>query len=112
MIMLDPETVYNFGYLLITIFALFQPFAYAILLFDIVKSSDDLKNVLNAIWLNVKKIFIFAFLGFVIMYIYGIIGWNYFRDYYGDDGWTFLLTITHTMKEGLRSGGYFILFIN
>lgn len=46
MVLLDPENIYNSIYLLITIFALTQPFAYAILLFDIVKSSDDLKNVL------------------------------------------------------------------
>ena len=69
------------------------------------KISEDLKNVLMAIWLNVKKIFIFAFLGFSIMYIYGIIGWNYFRDYYGDNGWTFINTITYTIKAGLMNGG-------
>ena len=60
-----------------------------------------------AIWLNVKNIFKFAFLGFAIMYIYGIIGWNFFRDFYGNNGWTFLHTITYSIKEGLRAGGYF-----
>ncbi len=105
MVFIDPDTIYNAGYLAITFFAFTQPFAYSILLFDVVKSSADLKSVLMAIWLNLKNIFKFAFLGFSIMYVYGIIGWNFFRKFYGDNGWTFLQTVTYTIKEGLRAGG-------
>lgn len=105
MILIDPEFIYNTGYLIITIWAFNFKFAYTILLFDVVKRSDDLKSVLMAIWLNVKNILKFAFLGFSLMYIYGIIGWTYFREFYGDNGWTFLVTVLTTIKEGLRSGG-------
>jgi len=58
-----------------------------------------------AIWVNVKKLLIFLFFGFSIMFIYGVIGWNYFRDDYEEEGWTFLHTVAFTIKEGLRSGG-------
>jgi ryanodine receptor 2 len=105
MIIIDPEAIYNSVYISITVYAFILPFAYSVLLFDIVSSSEDLKNVLMAIYLNLRNIFKFSFLGFSIMFIYGVIGWNFFREFYGDDGWTFLNTVTFTIKEGLRSGG-------
>ena len=46
MILIDPEFIYNTGYLIITIWAFNFKFAYTILLFDVVKRSDDLKSVL------------------------------------------------------------------
>ena len=49
MIVVDFENIYNAGFLVITIWAFTEPFAYCILLLDVIKKSEDLKNIIRAI---------------------------------------------------------------
>lgn len=48
-----------------------------------------------------------AFLGMVLLFIYGVIGFLWFRDDYNTDlsySDTFLVTVFTTMRDGLRYG--------
>ncbi|EAR93160.2 cation channel family protein (macronuclear) [Tetrahymena thermophila SB210] len=105
----DKENIYNLCYLIITGFAFSNNLIYAFLLLDIVKRSEDLQNVISSITKNALSLLKFSFLGLVIMYIYGIIGNQSFKGDYqpenGTIGDTFILTITSTIKQGLKNGG-------
>ncbi|KAL4442528.1 hypothetical protein ABPG74_006930 [Tetrahymena malaccensis] len=105
----DKENIYNLCYLIITGFAFSNNLIYAFLLLDIVKRSEDLQNVISSITKNALSLLKFSFLGLIIMYIYGIIGNQSFKaDYQPANGTisdTFILTITSTIKQGLKNGG-------
>ena len=45
--LLDTENLYNLAFLIITIFCYSYPLLYCILLLDIIKQSDDLKNIMK-----------------------------------------------------------------
>ncbi len=87
LILVDKDNFYHLIYLGITLLAFNTngPIVYAFLLLDIVKRSQNLKNIIRSITENLKNIFIFAYLGIIIMYIYGIGGYLYFRDSFDND---------------------------
>ncbi|EGR29039.1 hypothetical protein IMG5_164510 [Ichthyophthirius multifiliis] len=112
LISLDIDNIYNAVYFIITILAVNKsedPLVYAFLLLDIVKRSLDLQNVIAAITTNARNLLKFACLGLIILYIYAIIGYNNFKDFFNKEAGafsdTFFLTITSVIKEGLRNGG-------
>ncbi|EGR33287.1 hypothetical protein IMG5_057100 [Ichthyophthirius multifiliis] len=111
LLLIDKDNFYHLIYLLITIvaFNIYGPIVYAFLLLDIVKRSQNLKNIIRSITENLYNIFIFAYLGLIIMYIYGIGGFLYFRKSFENSekvyGQNFILVISSTIKEGLRNGG-------
>lgn len=78
----DNENFYHLCYLSVTVagFYLEGPLVYGILLLDVVKRSASLKQIIKSITQNLRNIFIFAYLGVVVMYIYGIGGFYFFKD--------------------------------
>lgn len=109
LIIFDFENIYNLLYLVITAYSFNNHLLYSFLLLDIVKRSEDLQNVISSITTNVFNLIIFSLLGIIIMYIYGIIGYQSFKDDYDDANGgvseSFILTITSTIKKGLLNGG-------
>lgn len=109
LVVCDTENIYNLIYLIITAFAFSNNLIYCFLLLDIVKRSEDLRNVISSITKNAQNLLKFSFLGLIIMYIYGIIGYNNFKEEYDDGSGgvssTFFLTIASTIKQGLKNGG-------
>ncbi|EGR29612.1 hypothetical protein IMG5_152130 [Ichthyophthirius multifiliis] len=85
------------------------PLIYGLLLLDIIKRSSSLQNIIKSITRNLKNLFLFSYLGCIIMYIYGIWAYSSFKDYYDETHHaysdSFILTVTSTIKESLRNGG-------
>jgi hypothetical protein len=72
MIATDSDNVYNFAYLCISLVALSEPIMYAFLLFDYVKRSEDLSNVIKSVTQNIILIFKTMLLGLIVMYLYAV----------------------------------------
>ena len=77
----ERENYYNLGYLVLSLAArIVHPLFYSILLLDILKSSEDIQNIVKSVTLNLKQLFRAFLLGAIIMYLYAIIGYLYFRS--------------------------------
>ena len=96
-------------YLILTFYSYFEPLIYSFVLLDIVKRSEDLQNVIQSITKNAANLLKFVFLGLIILYIYGIIAFQNFPANFDNDAGAysnnFIIAITSTIKEGLKSGG-------
>ncbi len=82
LICLDIENIYNCIYFILTVLAIksnHESLVYGFLLLDIIKRSEDLRNVISSITTNSQNLLVFAFLGIIIMYIYAIIGYETFQ---------------------------------
>ncbi|KAL4446650.1 hypothetical protein ABPG74_005588 [Tetrahymena malaccensis] len=107
----DFENFYHACYLAITIagFFLKGPLIYGILLLDIIKRSHQLQQIIKSITQNLYNIFIFTYLGVIVMYIFGIGGFVYFRGDFNQDNKaynnTFISTVASVINVGLRNGG-------
>lgn len=109
--MLDFENLYNLGYLIITIFTIQYPLALCILLLDIIKQSDDLKNIMKSITMNFSMIISTMSLTIMIIYVFTCWGFltidQYFQPnldkyIYGQNLWMFFISLVH---YGLTWGG-------
>ena len=110
-ILLDPENIYNLIYLAITLIAFYYPLAYCVLLLDLIKRSEDLQNIIKAVTYNVGSLIKTALLGCAVIYIFSVIAYLQFYQYYRDDGnaivyaTSLIQAFTSTLNSGLRSGG-------
>lgn len=84
-ILFDFENVYNLGYLAVTIVAYFYPLVYCILLLDSVKRSDDLKNIIKAVTMNVGSLVKTALLGGSVLFMFSVLAFLKFGDSYSKD---------------------------
>ena len=110
-IFLDWETLYNLIYLMVTISSFFMPILYSFLLLDIVKRSEDLKNIFKSITLNLSSLGMTLILGVIILYFFSIYGFLFLSQYYDPTlnypnyADTLFQAFLSTLNNGLRSGG-------
>ena len=113
-IFLDFECVYNLCYFIISILSWEWTLLYSILLLDLIKRNNDLKNILKSITLNGYQLFLTTFLGVLVIYIFSIVAFLYFSYYYSSD-FSAASTVTYcdtlvdclvsTIITGIRQGG-------
>lgn len=68
-VFLDLDFLYNLGIMIITWIAIYHRFFYVVLMFDAVKRSKYLMNLLHSLCHNSPKIFSIFFLGAIILYV-------------------------------------------
>ncbi|KAM7363236.1 inositol 1,4,5,-trisphosphate receptor isoform 1-T15 [Cochliomyia hominivorax] len=59
---------------------LFHPFFYSLLLFDVVYREETLVNVIRSVTRNGRSIVLTAVLALILVYLFSIIGYMFFRD--------------------------------
>ncbi|KAK2709545.1 inositol 1,4,5-trisphosphate receptor-like isoform X2 [Artemia franciscana] len=75
------ELVYHFLYLVVSLVGLIiHPFCYAFLLLDVIYREETLKNVIQSVTKNGRSIILTAALGFVLVYLFSIVGFIFFQD--------------------------------
>ncbi|XP_065090606.1 inositol 1,4,5-trisphosphate receptor isoform X1 [Ochlerotatus camptorhynchus] len=80
-IITDAELLYHFGYLSFCVFGvLLHPFFFSILLFDVVYREETLLNVIRSVTRNGRSIVLTAVLALILVYMFSIIGYMFFRD--------------------------------
>uniref|UniRef100_A0A8W7PY51 Inositol 1,4,5-trisphosphate receptor n=1 Tax=Anopheles coluzzii TaxID=1518534 RepID=A0A8W7PY51_ANOCL len=80
-IITDAELLYHFFYLLFCVFGvLLHPFFFSILLFDVVYREETLLNVIRSVTRNGRSIILTAVLALILVYMFSIIGYMFFRD--------------------------------
>ncbi|XP_055528780.1 inositol 1,4,5-trisphosphate receptor isoform X3 [Wyeomyia smithii] len=80
-IITDAELLYHFGYLWFCVFGvLLHPFFFSILLFDVVYREETLLNVIRSVTRNGRSIILTAVLALILVYMFSIIGYMFFRD--------------------------------
>lgn len=80
--MTDKLFIYHFFFLILSGVGIYWPPAFGFHLLDMSLRNDQVSNVLKAVTQNGKSILLTALLATVIIYIYSIIGFWYFRDMY------------------------------
>jgi hypothetical protein len=113
-IILDSYNIYNLLYVVISLIALKQPYVYCILLLDILRRNETLRDILKAITLNWKALVLTGILATVIIFGLGIIAFLNLGEYYasqeeGADMNTYCNSLwecfTSSFSNGLRAGG-------
>ncbi|XP_055933546.1 inositol 1,4,5-trisphosphate receptor-like isoform X7 [Argiope bruennichi] len=80
-ILTDFELLYHMVYLLFCILGLCaHPFFYSVLLLDVVYQEETLKNVIKSVTRNGRSIILTAVLALILVYLFSIIGYLFFRD--------------------------------
>ncbi|KAL1403241.1 hypothetical protein pipiens_005756 [Culex pipiens pipiens] len=80
-IITDFELLYHFGYLSFCVFGvLLHPFFFSVLLFDVVYREETLLNVIRSVTRNGRSIVLTAVLALILVYMFSIIGYMFFRD--------------------------------
>uniref|UniRef100_W4VS92 Inositol 1,4,5-trisphosphate receptor n=1 Tax=Corethrella appendiculata TaxID=1370023 RepID=W4VS92_9DIPT len=80
-IITDAELLYHFMYLVFCIFGiLMHPFFFSVLLFDVVYREETLLNVIRSVTRNGRSIILTAVLALILVYMFSIIGYMFFKD--------------------------------
>ncbi|XP_019760467.2 inositol 1,4,5-trisphosphate receptor [Dendroctonus ponderosae] len=80
-ILTDAELVYHLTYLVFCMLGLvMHPFFYSFLLFDVVYREETLLNVIRSVTRNGRSIILTAVLALILVYMFSIIGYMFFRD--------------------------------
>ena len=80
-ILTDFEIIYHVIYLIFCILGLcFHPFFYSVLLLSVVYKEETLKNVIRSVTRNGRSIILTALLAVILIYLFSIIGYLFFRD--------------------------------
>ncbi|XP_060537009.1 inositol 1,4,5-trisphosphate receptor isoform X3 [Cylas formicarius] len=80
-ILTDAELVYHLTYLVFCMLGLMMhPFFYSVLLFDVVYREETLLNVIRSVTRNGRSIILTAVLALILVYMFSIIGFMFFRD--------------------------------
>jgi hypothetical protein len=109
----DRNFVYCLIYLIMSVIGNIFVLFYCLLLFDIIRRSADLVNVLKAITLNWKQLLLTLVLGAIVIYLFSIIAFLELHDYYVDNGdadmntycYSLLSCFASTATYGVRAGG-------
>lgn len=107
----DPYTLYYSTYVVLSILGILQlpnaPYFFAFHLLDIVARSEMLKYVIKSITLNGKALILTAFLAFVVIYIYSIFGFLFYRTKFNEEVPcdNMLMCLVAAINYGMRSGG-------
>lgn len=68
-------------------------------------TDNELQSINQALTMNSANLLKMSFLGIVLLFVYGVIGYIWFTDDYNTDlsySSTFLVTVFTTIKDGLR----------
>ncbi|CAG4962499.1 unnamed protein product [Colias eurytheme] len=77
----DPELLYHGVYLIFCFLAICcHPFFFSVLLLDIVYREETLLNVMRSVTRNGRSILLTAVLALVLVYMFSIVGYMFFRD--------------------------------
>jgi len=77
----DTEVLYHVVYLMFCMLGLTtHPFFFSILLFDLVYREETLLNVIRSVTRNGRSIILTAVLALILVYMFSIIGYIFFRD--------------------------------
>ncbi|XKL65729.1 hypothetical protein PGB90_009149 [Kerria lacca] len=75
------DTWYHVGYILICVTGLLiHPFWYCILLLDVVYREETLLNVIKSVTRNGRSIILTAVLALILVYIFSVVGYVFFKD--------------------------------
>ncbi|CAD8068192.1 unnamed protein product [Paramecium sonneborni] len=109
LLLMDFDNFYNIMIFGITAIAFFNNYVYVILLLDIVKRSEVLKNIIKAFTGNTKNLMVFGFLGLIGLVLYGFLIKISFSDDFKDEtkfaSDSLGYSIAHVINFGLRNGG-------
>ncbi|CAB3242639.1 unnamed protein product [Arctia plantaginis] len=82
-VLCDPELLYHSAYLVICFLGICcHPFFFSILLLDIVYREETLLNVMRSVTRNGRSILLTAVLALVLVYMFSIVGYMFFRDHF------------------------------
>uniref|UniRef100_T1HK15 Inositol 1,4,5-trisphosphate receptor n=1 Tax=Rhodnius prolixus TaxID=13249 RepID=T1HK15_RHOPR len=77
----DAEILYHLSYVMFCVFGLFMhPFFYSVLLLDVVYREETLLNVIKSVTRNGRSIILTAVLALILVYMFSIIGFMFFKD--------------------------------
>ncbi|XP_055907369.1 inositol 1,4,5-trisphosphate receptor isoform X2 [Eupeodes corollae] len=77
----DFQLFYHFGYICFVFCGLLvHPFFYSLLLFDVVYREETLVNVIRSVTRNGRSIVLTAVLALILVYLFSIIGYIFFKD--------------------------------
>ncbi|KAL5274464.1 ITPR1 family protein [Megaselia abdita] len=77
----DFQLLYHLGYIGFCLCGLFvHPFFYSLLLFDVVYREETLLNVIRSVTRNGRSIVLTAVLALILVYLFSIIGYMFFKD--------------------------------
>ncbi|XP_063219999.1 inositol 1,4,5-trisphosphate receptor isoform X2 [Bacillus rossius redtenbacheri] len=77
----DAELLYHLVYLIFCVLGLcMHPFFFSVLLFDVVYREETLLNVIRSVTRNGRSIILTAVLALILVYMFSIIGYMFFKD--------------------------------
>ena len=110
----DGKFLFMAFYLTVSILGLaVSEITYCLHLLDVINRFDTLKNVVKSVTYNVKQLALTAMLGLILIYVYSLIGFNFFDYHYYNSGLnngeslctSMLQCFISTLDLGLRFGG-------
>jgi hypothetical protein len=93
-IMTNVDNIYLLVYIGISIGAWFYPLLYCILLLDVIRRSETLRDVLRSITMNYKQLLLTSLLALFVLFLFSIVGFASLGEYYA------------TQKEGAGKNNY------
>ncbi|XP_052750963.1 inositol 1,4,5-trisphosphate receptor, partial [Galleria mellonella] len=82
-VLTDPELLYHSVYLIFCFLGICcHPFFFSVLLLDIVYREETLLNVMRSVTRNGRSILLTAVLALVLVYMFSIVGYMFFRDHF------------------------------
>ncbi|KAH9628936.1 hypothetical protein HF086_006305 [Spodoptera exigua] len=82
-VLTDPELLYHSVYLVFCFCGIcWHPFFFSVLLLDIVYREETLLNVMRSVTRNGRSILLTAVLALVLVYMFSIVGYMFFRDHF------------------------------
>ncbi|XP_043605368.1 inositol 1,4,5-trisphosphate receptor isoform X2 [Bombus pyrosoma] len=80
-IVTNVELLYHISYLIFCVLGIcMHPFFYSVLLFDVVYREETLLNVIRSVTRNGRSIILTAVLALILVYMFSIIGFMFFKD--------------------------------
>ena len=114
-VVFDLENLINIIIFILAILGWYNPFFYGIMMLDILRRSETLKNVLLVITKNKKSLILTVVLLVIFVYIFGVWGFSLLRQYYMESQGseyqlntycdTLFNCVASSLSLGIRAGG-------
>lgn len=113
-VLMNSHNLVDFALLILSMLGWYNPYIYGFMMLDILRRSKTLKNILLVITKNKRSLFLALLLLVIIVYIYGVLAFAIFSEYYQENignysfntyCQTLWLCFTNTFNLGLRSVG-------
>ncbi|OTF78189.1 hypothetical protein BLA29_003682 [Euroglyphus maynei] len=102
---MDNVFLYNLGYFILSLMGNFSYFFFAAHLLDIAVVIPTLKTILQSVTHNGKQLVLTVMLLIIVVYIYTVIAFNFFRKFYVQEEDDQVDRKCHNMLTGVRAGG-------